>query len=317
MSSRKFDNVIVFGPTGTVGGITAFQAHKRGAHVWLAMRDPSKTIDEIPAEVEKSGKFNRVKADLSDPASVAKAVQESGAKAAYIYLIHGTSDFMRGSLQALRDAGVESVVFLSSYSVKPDVDLGSIPQEEFIPFAHARVELAAEEVGFPYFTALRPAQFASNNFKNFLDRSSKPPKARHISNGTIGDHIAPEDIGEVSAVVLTERPHGGKDVIYLCGPELRTMGESWEIIKKITGRHDIDTSPISREQFVQAMTAMGQPPFVSAYLAKFQEEWGDAEAFFPKSLYVPAVENIKKYTGRDAMKFEDYVEKHKSEWQAV
>lgn len=317
MLIRKFDNVIVFGPTGTVGGITAFQAHKRGAHVWLAMRDVSKTIDEIPPELEKSGKFNRVQADLTDPASVAKAAQESGAKAAFVYLIHGTTDFMRGSLQALHNAGVESVVFLSSYAIKPDLDLRSIPKEEFIPFTHAQVELAAEDVGFPYFTALRPAQFASNNFKTFLDRNSKPLKTTHISDGTVGDNIAPEDIGEVSAVVLTERPRGGKDIIYLCGPELRTAAQSWELIKKITGRHDIDTTPISKEQFLQALAAKGAQPLVAAYLAKRQEQWADTKAFFPDSLYFPAVANIKKYTGREATKFDEYIEKHKAEWQAV
>lgn len=317
MSSRTFDSVLVFGPTGTVGGITAFQAQKRGAHVWLAMRDPSKTINEIPPEVEKSGNFTRIQADLSDPASVAKAAQESGAKAAYIYLIFGTPDSMRGSLQAMREAGVESVVFLSSYLVQPDAGLRSIPKEEFIAFAHAQVEIAAEEVGFPYFTALRPAQFASNHFKMSLDRTSKPPKTTHISADTVDDNIAPEDIGEVSAAVLTERPRAGNDVIYLCGPELRTAAQSWELIKKVTGRNDIDSTPLSKERFLQARAAQRVPPALATYLAKLQEQSTDRNEFFPESLYGPAVENIKKYTGREATKFGDYIEAHKAEWQAI
>jgi uncharacterized protein YbjT (DUF2867 family) len=39
-----FEKVIVFGPTGNIGSITAQTASKKGAKVYLAMRDPKKTI---------------------------------------------------------------------------------------------------------------------------------------------------------------------------------------------------------------------------------------------------------------------------------
>lgn len=297
MSSRKFDNVIVFGPTGAVGGNTALEAHKRGAHVWLAMRDPSKAIAEIPSDVEKSGKFSRVQADLTDPASVTKAIQESGAKAAYIYLIHGAKDHSRGALQALHDAGVESVVFLSSYSIKPDVDLRSVTPDSFIPWAHAQVEIAAGEIGFPYFTAVRPAQFASNSFRNFLDRSSKPLKALYVHADTTLDNIAPEDIGAVSAAVLVARSHAGTETIYLAGPEIKTAAETWETIKKVSGREDIDITPLSKEDFTQRLAARGLPPPLIDSILKSQEVTVDR-------------------SGREATKFEDYLEAHKAMWQS-
>lgn len=317
MSSRKYDNVVVFGPTGTVGGITALEAHKRGAKVWLAMRDPSKTIDEIPGDVEKSGNFTRVQADLTDPASVAKAIKESGAKAVYIYLIHNSPDFTRGSLQAMRDAGVEYVVFLSSFSVKPDLELRQVLRENFIPFAHAQVEVAVEEIGFPYFTSLRPAQFASNYFKNFLDRSSNPPRAQYIREDAIGDNIAPEDIGEVAGTVLVERPSDATEVIYLCGPELMTAKQSWELVKKITGRSDIDTTPMQEEHYVEALIAQGMPPPAVKYIAKAMAEMEDPKVMYPDALYGQGTANVKKYTGREATKFVDYLEAHKAEWQAL
>lgn len=317
MSSSKFDNVIVFGPTGGVGGVTALHAEKRGAKVWLAMRDTSKPIAEIPVDAEKAGNFTRVEADLSDPASVTRAIEKSGAKAAYVYLIRGVPDHMRGSLQALRDAGVENLVCLSSYSIRPDVDLSSIPREEFIPYVHAQVEIAAEQIGFAHFVAMRPAQFASNWLKNQLDRTVSPPKANYIQAASFGDNIAPEDIGEVSAVALIERPSVGKEVIYLCGPELKTAEESWELVKKITGRHDIDTTPTPKDQFIEALTAKGFPRPVVEYLAKVNEKASDPNYLYPESHYGPAVANTKKYTGREAMKFPEYLEKHKAEWQAV
>lgn len=34
--------VLVFGPIGTVGSAAVVEAHRRGAHVWLVMRDTGK-----------------------------------------------------------------------------------------------------------------------------------------------------------------------------------------------------------------------------------------------------------------------------------
>lgn len=313
MSSRKYDNVIVFGPTGTVGGITALEASKRGAKVWLAMRDPSKPIEEIPSDVEESGKFTRVQADLTDPASITKVVQESGAKAAYVYLIHGAN--MRPSLQALRDNGVEYVVFLSSYSVMGDIR--QITQEDWIPWLHAQVEIALEEVGFPYVTALRPAYFASNYYKNFLDRSVKPPKINYIYGDAVADLITPEDIGAVGGAVLVERPRDGKEEIVQCGPQLLTVEEGLDVIKRITGRDDLDTEPTPKDKFIQAQVAKGLPPPLVKYLADNAEIQRRSEEVYPSSMYEAAVAVTKKYTGKDPMKFEEYIEKHKADWQAL
>src|SRR5258707_699844 len=94
----RYDNVIVFGPTGAVGGAAALEAGKRGAKVWLAMRDTNKVVDGITDEQERDGKFVRVKADLSDPETVKQAVQLSGAKAAYVYLIHSPAG-IKGAFQ--------------------------------------------------------------------------------------------------------------------------------------------------------------------------------------------------------------------------
>ena len=55
-------NVIVFGASGAVGSAAAIEARKRGAKVWLAMRDTSKTIQQLDEEEEKGG-YERVQAD--------------------------------------------------------------------------------------------------------------------------------------------------------------------------------------------------------------------------------------------------------------
>lgn len=316
MMLAKYDNVIVFGPTGTVGGHTALEAAKRGAKVWLAMRDPSKPIEEIPADVEKDGSFRRVKADLTDPASVATAIKESGAKAAYVYAIHDSKDHMRGALQAMKEAGVEYIVFLSSGSIEQDVDIRTITEEQFIPYSHAQVEIVVEDLGFPYFTALRPWVFASNYIKLHLNKSTTPPKADILYLDGVADNIVPEDIGAVGAAVLVDRPSDTKKVIYLCGPEIKTTEEIWAIIKRVTGREDIDTTPLSKEEFLQSQLKRTPAP-IAHYLVKYLGSSRDRETMFPESMYVPAVANVKKYTGKDATKFEDYMVAHKAEWQAT
>lgn len=315
--ATKYDNVIIFGPTGGVGAAAALEASKRGAKVWLAMRDPSKPIDDIPADVEKAGNFARVRADLADPASVGKAIEESGAKAAYVYVILALSDHMRGAFRALKDAGVENIVLLSTATIQGGVDIRSIPKEDIIPYRHAQAEIAVEELGFPYFTALRPFNFASNHFKQYLDRSAKPPRAEILYLDSWMDNIVPEDIGAVGAAVLVNRSSGGKEIIYLFGPEVKTVEEIWAIIKRVTGRDDIDTTPLSKEESLAKLLKKGVPPPIAHYLVEQLGLWRDAERIYPESVHVPAVANIKKYTGREPTKFEDYIAAHKAEWQAI
>lgn len=314
--AAKYDNVIVFGPTGAVGGSAALEASKRGAKVWLAMRNTSKAIGEIPADVEKSGKFERVQADLTDPGSVAASIKKSGAKAAYLYLMFGSPDNMRGSLQAMKDAGIEYVVFLSSVTVTRDKDFRSFSPEHFIAWSHAQVELALEEIGFPYVTVLRPAVFASNHFNMELDRSVKPPRANITHENTLMDNIVPSDIGAVGGAVLVERPSDSKEVIYLCGPQQTTFKDVWATIKKVTGRDDLDTTPIGPEEWL-ARVSQNMPAPLAQELLRTYEKWTDPEAMLPKPEYQQAVANIKKFSGREPTKFEDYLEAHKAEWLAI
>lgn len=314
--AAKYDNVIIFGPTGAVGGAAALEASKRGAKVWLAMRDTSKAIEGIPGDVEKAGRFERVQADLTDPDSVGAAVKKSGAKAAYVYLVFGSTDHMRGTLQALKNVGIEYVVFLSSFSITTGTDLRSIPPEHIIPYSHAQVEIAIEEVGFPYVTALRPASFASNHIKMSVDRSTKPPRANILYADAMSDNIVPEDIGTVGGAVLVERPSNGKEIIYLAGPEFITTEKVWDTIKRVTGRTDIDTKPIDGEEFSARVGGHMPPPMIKEFL-RVQEQMRQPETLLSKSEFQQAVANIKKFSGREPTKFQDYVEAQKAEWLAL
>jgi NAD(P)-dependent dehydrogenase (short-subunit alcohol dehydrogenase family) len=112
---------IVFGPTGNVGFAAARGAQQHGAKVFLAMRDPRKPIPSLSAEQEAQGGFERVQADLTKPETIAMAVNQTGAKHAFIYVTFGTSDNMRSSIMALKSAGIKFVVFLSSDGIQSDI----------------------------------------------------------------------------------------------------------------------------------------------------------------------------------------------------
>lgn len=152
--------MIVFGPTGNVGSIVALTAQQQSAKVFLAMRDTQKSIPGLRSAQELKGEFARVAADLMDPASVRSAVTQSRATAAFIYLTWQTKDGMKATLEALKAAGVEFVVFLSSFTIRGPLE--KVSPANRIPYMHAQVELNLRAIyGEKQFVALRAGGFAS------------------------------------------------------------------------------------------------------------------------------------------------------------
>ncbi|CAG8908393.1 unnamed protein product [Penicillium egyptiacum] len=81
------------------------------------MRDVTKPNEWISSEQERAADLERITADLTNPETVTHAAHQTGAQAAFIYAVH-SSDMMRGAITALRDAGIQHVVFLSTLQVK-------------------------------------------------------------------------------------------------------------------------------------------------------------------------------------------------------
>lgn len=299
--SSKYDNVIVFGPTGAVGSSVAQEASARGAKVWLAMRDKSK---KIPGLDESKGSFARVQADLSDTSSITKAVHESKAKAAFFYLVHGSQDGMKAAITTMKEAGIEYAVFLSSFTINPKEELSSVPPERFIPRIHAQVELSLEGAGLAH-TALRPGYFAYNLFNNFLDRKSEPWTVTALKGEkSEGDCIVPKDIGRVGGAVLVNRPSNkDKEIIYIYGPKLLTMPEQVEVVKQVAGR-DIKVDYQDEEAYRQTLLGRKFPPPIIDYFIKVTKE--DNAGRYP--LYDSAKSNVKDFSGHEPTQFEEFVQ---------
>lgn len=299
---QRFDPVIVFGATGAVGSAAALEASKRGATVWLAVRDTNKPIDGIPDG--DSGKFHRVKADLIDPESVRAAIQKSGAKAAFVYFAFGPNG-LKPTLEVMKEAGIEYVVFLSSFTIDKGKDVRDIPPEDVIPYIHAQIEAALEDLGLAH-TALRPGSFASNPFKMGMDNTKNPPEVYTFGAGKRPvDNIVPLDIGRVGGAVLVDRPStSSKEIIYLYGPNMTTELGTAETVKKHSPS-EIKVVQQTPEEWTDRMKAKGLPPPLINYMVKASKDVEgrtDLMKVFPED-----VDNIRKYSGYEPTTFEEFL----------
>ncbi|KAK4208529.1 hypothetical protein QBC37DRAFT_431793 [Rhypophila decipiens] len=325
MSSPK---VIVFGPTGGVGLPTAITAAENDAKVYLAMRDPSKplvhsgTTTTLTESQETSLGFERVKADFSDPSSVESAVRTTGAKRAFIYLLQPTPQanaYTKESIKALKSAGVEFVVFLSSASIAVE-DLNSIKPSDVIEYAHAQVELNLEEVfGAGAYAAVRPAYFASNIF--WWVNMVKQGEVTTVGPEVRFDWIVSEDIGRVSGKILAQGPSifdekTKKSPIYLHGPKIVSFNDAMKILGKVLGK-EIKVTSVDLEEAVKAMVEVnGMPEFLARAVLGMVDELAksgnlEAAGLYTGRYHEEGMKNHELYMGKKSTELEEYLEKIK------
>ncbi|KAI1616422.1 hypothetical protein EDD36DRAFT_415318 [Exophiala viscosa] len=316
------DPVIIFGPTGRVGSATVRAAHEHGAKVFLAMRDTEKAIPGFNSDQEKECGFERVYADLMKPETIEEAVAKTGAKRAFIYLMFMAQDHMRSSITALKSAGIEFVVFLSSYTVPEDLTSLSPDNINFIALAHGKVESVLQEVYGPAgYVAVRPGTFATNSLRwkdMFKNGDIKTPYPEALF-----DWISDEDIGRVSGSVLARGPaviqeNNGKNWILLYGPDVISQGDAIETIGRVIGK-DARITRLDEEGAVEFYTTTSHLPEPlarkMAALLKERAELGKSDGLEgPK--YQEAVANIQKYGGKAPTGFKQWVEENKDEFEA-
>lgn len=297
--------VLVFGPTGGVGRATAVEVNKRGAKVWLAMRDTSKSIQGLD---ENSGSFSRVHADLDKPDTLKSAVEQSGAKTAFVYTIHHSPDHMKSSFQALKEGGITYIVLLSSFSVKGQAnDKENLDENHFIRKVHAVTEIALQEAGVSY-VAVRPAYFNSNLF--WYTSGIKTGEVDVLYSDVVFDFIAPEDIGAVAGALLVQQPPipSPTKALPLCGPKLISQKESFGIIGKALGR-EIEVREIDEPKYFEINSFMPKP--VLEAIAKTLREGRNPNDMYPEDLYQSARENVRKYKGSEPITLDEWVTAHR------
>lgn len=290
-------SVIIFGATGGVGSAAALKAYQEGAKVTLAMRDPSKKIPSL------SGiSADRVQADLTRPETIQSAVRRSGAQSSFIYAVPGAPDDMRPTIVALKEAGVEFVVLLSSFSVHGDPH--TIQETEVIPYEHARVEIALEDVFGDQWSAVRPAFFSSNVLE-YKDEIAQGEVA--LPNPDIKfDWISPEDIGAVIGMILT---HGVQErIVPLVGPEQLSLRDALVRIGAKLGK-EIKVSVAEKERAIADMQKKGIPEPTARWLFDTFTELRDIYWDVPAN--EAGMANVHKYTHKPPMTFEQWLEENK------
>ncbi|KAI0973608.1 hypothetical protein F4678DRAFT_470874 [Xylaria arbuscula] len=307
MPSMPHSIFLIFGATGEVASAAALEARARGASVTLAMRDISKTNEWITPEEEREAGLQRIAASLDTAEAVGRAVLETGAEAAFIYAVK-TPDNMRGVLTALCGAtSLRHIVFLSTSQIRTaGADVRSVSPAHFIPWLHAQVEIALQDLGVSY-TALRAGFFASNPLRIYLDKTTKrevnllAPEERH-------DPVDPADIGRVAGALLVS-PRRDDDVVYVNGPALLSQNEQWAVINRelvAAGRPPVKVNHITEEDYLANMAANNVPDIVARSLCKSMV---DTRALHDPKDYEAGKGNVELITGRAPTSFEDFVRK--------
>ena len=302
MASRK---VIVFGPTGAVGSSVARTAAELGADVVLAMRDTNKSISGLSSDAEKQGKFERIQADLTKPDTVKDAVTKTGAKYAFFYLAFGAPNGMKTTVEALKSAGIESVVFLSSFTVRGK--LQDIQQSELIPWAHAQVELSLTEVfGEDAFVPLRPGSFSSNNMQ--YKQGLTDGLVKIMGPDAQVDNIVPEDIGRVGGTVLAKGLEGKDRIIYLYGEELLSQKDTVEVMAKVLGKSP-KIQESSDEEAIEMFKKRGIPePLMDYMIRQSRATPSGGINIFGYSVEKEDLKNVHRYTGKKFTTFEEWMQ---------
>ncbi|KAL4934576.1 NmrA-like family protein [Aspergillus undulatus] len=309
MSPRK---VLVFGATGGVGSAVARTVHSLGLKVFLALRDTSKPIPGLTTTDEQTAGYERVQADLNKPDSVRDAVSKTGATHAFIYaVLGGSSDHLRSTAEALKAAGIEQVVLLSSYGTQGDIR--TISPSNFIAYEHAQVEISLDDVFGPEgYVAVRPAFFNTNVFwwKKQIDECGEVkisfPDAKF-------DYISPDDVGAVCGTILAGVLEGEQETaLSLVGPETDlSVAGAIEIIGRAIDK-PMKVTKVSIDESVQLMVEkVGIPESQARFMTESFENLGDGQDISPE---VRA--NIERCLKRPATRFFDWVEQNKDKLKA-
>jgi len=189
--------VLVTGATGNVGGALVRQLVADDVEIRAISRKPADVSLPEPAEV--------VFGDVDQPDSIATAAKD--VDAAFVMAAGRES----GGLQALADAGVQRVVYLSALTVqtRPGYLIG------------ASHETAERDLGrlFADSTVLRPGQFASNTlwWRGMIASGTIHAPFPDVATPMID----PYDIAAVARLVLLDQDAKHAGAAYgLTGPEL-------------------------------------------------------------------------------------------------
>ena len=275
--------VLIIGATGQVGGyvLSELLALPNPPTIRVSSRSPHKTT--FPSSVEV------VQADLADPSSYARLFVDIDRCFVYVQPATPVTELCT----AAKSAGVNHVVFLSSFTVQylPDT---------LTAFIHSRAEEAVLAVGLPY-TFLRAAYFAKNTMA-WLSDIKETSQVRLPYPNAYCAPVTADDIAAVAVVALTtDRLLNASPII--TGPEslsLKQMVSKISALRLREGKSAVEVLPISVDEWRNISNL--PPALQNSYISYWELRDGVDED----------VHSVKQWTGRTGKSFDQYLEENKA-----
>lgn len=270
--------ILVTGATGTIGSHVVRLLSERDA--------PFRAMSRRPTD-----RPNAVRADFTDPASLAAAV--AGVRAVFLLTAPPTPspEHDLALLSAARTAGVTKIVKLSA--------IGS--GEQFagatVGASHLAAEQAIEDSGLAW-TMLRPPSFASNVlwYRELIQAGEPIPNLLGQTRQAIVD---PRDVSAAAVEALLDDAHNGQRYD-LTGPELLTFADQAEILERA-----LNTPVKTMDVDVEAqLTATGMPAEAVTSM-KVDIGWARAGG----AAYV--TDHVSRLLSRPPRTFEQWVADHR------
>jgi NADH dehydrogenase len=230
--------VTVFGASGFIGRNIVRELAKRGARVNAVCRDVEKAKFLKPMGVV--GQVTPMRADVTDPAAIARAVQGASIVVNLVGILHqsgrNTFDAVQASApgtiaQAAKEAGAEAMAHISAIGA----DSGSAS-------AYARSKAVGEDAVravFPEAVILRPSiVFGPNDsfFNQFAGYALFAPALPLIGGGhTRFQPVYVDDVAD-AVIAAVESPAAKGQTFELGGPSVYTFRELMRMILDETKR---------------------------------------------------------------------------------
>ena len=269
--------LLITGATGNVGG-ELIRALAGGPEPLRGLVRDERT--PLPAGAQA------VRGDLNDATSLGEALD--GVRA--VFLLSGYAD-MPGVLAAMRGAGVEQIVLLSSGAVAGGETTNAVTRYNMVS------ECAVIDSGLAW-TILRPSGYMSNALR-WVDQLRAGDVVRESFAGVPVAAIDPYDIAASAARALTSSAHDEK-VYRLTGPQALLPADQVEILGAVLGR-DLRFEPIADADARVLMSAAMPAKYVDAFFRYF------VDGTYDDSRVLPTVQQL---TGVEPRTFEQWATAH-------
>ena len=240
---QKTDRLVtLIGGGGFIGRYVAQALFARGQRVRIVERDPRRAFFLKP--LAGLGQVQFAAADVTAPATVARAVQGSDAVINMVGILKGDFDAVHREgaanvAEAAAAVGAEALVHVSA--------IGADPDAESRYAASKGAGEAAVRAAFPRATIVRPS-VAFGQEDNFINRFAAMarllPFIPVVRGGWRIQPVHAADVGRAIALAAIDpRSHGGR-TYELGGPQVLTMLELNQWIAEATGRGSKPIAPI-------------------------------------------------------------------------